>query len=122
YARPHLGITLRPRLEWQRNSLAATPYFNPIEGWLPSIEAEVEHILWRAYERAFVHRLRLNVGAYEQRGFGTNAVGSAAYEQGWRHDPWTELTWGLEWASRVYDGQRERTLRAYLVLQHKFGR
>ncbi|MEJ8857330.1 poly-beta-1,6 N-acetyl-D-glucosamine export porin PgaA [Variovorax robiniae] len=122
YARPHLNITLRPRLEWQRNSLAATPYFNPIEGWLPSIEAEVEHILWRAYERAFVHRLRLNVGAYDQRSFGTHGVGSAAYEQGWRHDPWTELTWGVEWASRVYDGQRERTLRAYLVLQHKFGR
>ncbi|MDL9997506.1 poly-beta-1,6 N-acetyl-D-glucosamine export porin PgaA [Variovorax sp. J22P240] len=120
--RPHLDVTLKPRVEWQRNSLLVTPYFNPKESWLPSIEAQVEHVMWRVYERTLLQRLRLTVGMFEQRFFGGNAVGGAAYEQTWRHDPWTELTWGIEWASNVYNGQRERTLNGYLKLEHRFGR
>ncbi|MDM0034209.1 poly-beta-1,6 N-acetyl-D-glucosamine export porin PgaA [Variovorax sp. J22P271] len=120
--RPHLDVLLKPRLEWQRNSLAVTPYFNPKESWLPSIEAQVQHVMWRVYERVLLQRLRLTVGMFDQRAFGARTVGGAAYEQTWRHDPWTELTWGIEWASNVYNGQRERTLNGYLKLEHRFGR
>ena len=120
--RPHLDVTLQPRIEWQRNSLPPTPYFNPQEALLASVEAEVEHVMWRAYERSLVQRLRVSAGVFDQRLFGGHGVGSAGYEQGWRHDPWTEVIWGLEWASNVYDGERERTVRGYLTLQHRFGR
>ncbi|MGF6600642.1 biofilm PGA synthesis protein PgaA [Paraburkholderia sp. GAS448] len=120
--RPHLDITLKPRLEWQRNSLALTPYFNPREAWHPSVEVQVQHVIWRAYERALVQQLRLTAGAFNEQSFGTHAVGGAAYEQSWRSDPWTALTWGIEWGSNVYDGQRERTLIGYLKFEHRFGR
>ena len=120
--RPHLDIMVKPRVEWQHNSLAVTPYFNPRESWLPSVEAQVQHVLGRVYERVLLQRLRLTIGMFDQRDFGGYAVGGAAYEQTWRHDPWTELTWGIEWASNVYNGQRERTLNGYLKLEHRFGR
>ncbi|MDM0073716.1 poly-beta-1,6 N-acetyl-D-glucosamine export porin PgaA [Variovorax sp. J2P1-59] len=120
--RPHVDIALMPRVEWQRNSLPGTPYFNPLEAWLPTLEMRVEHVIRRAYERALVQRLRLTVGVFDQRGFGAYGVGGIAYEQTWRNDPWTELTWGVEWASNVYDGERERSARAYMKLQHRFGR
>ncbi|TDN67018.1 poly-beta-1,6 N-acetyl-D-glucosamine export porin PgaA [Paraburkholderia sp. BL10I2N1] len=120
--RPHLDVTLKPRIEWQRNSLALTPYFNPTEAWHPSLEVQIKHVMWRVYERTFVQQLRLTAGVFNEQGFGTHAVGGAAYEQSWRSDPWTELTWGIEWTSNVYDGQRERTLVGYLKFEHKFGR
>lgn len=120
--RPHLDITLRPRVEWQRNSLAITPYFSPKESWLGSVEAQVEHVMWRAYEKRFVQRLSLTLGVFDQMLFGSNAVGGVGYEQGWRHDPWTEVRWGLGWTSMVYDGRREQELRAYLMFEHRFGR
>ena len=120
--RPHLDITLRPRIEWQRNSLADTPYFSPSESWLGSVEALIEHVIWRAYEEAFVQRLGLTLGVFEQRNFGRNAIGGVSYEQSWRHDPWTEVSWGVGWTSMVYDGSREQELRAYLKFEHRFGR
>jgi len=122
FDQPHLDIALEPHIEWQRNSLPGTPYFNPREALLGTLEAKIEHVVWRSYERTFVQRLQLSVGAFDERGFGSHGVGGVGYEQGWRHDPWTEVTWGLQWASNVYDGQRERSLRAYLTFIHKFGR
>ncbi|MDM0110311.1 poly-beta-1,6 N-acetyl-D-glucosamine export porin PgaA [Variovorax sp. J22R24] len=119
---PHLRVTLKPRIEWQSNSVLVTPYFNPTESWLPSIETQVEHVMSRFYERTLLQRLRLTVGMFDQHSFGKHGVGGAAYEQSWRHAPWTEVTWGIEWASAVYNGQRERTLSGYLKLEHKFGR
>ncbi|SEB14877.1 poly-beta-1,6 N-acetyl-D-glucosamine export porin PgaA [Variovorax sp. YR216] len=120
--RPHLDITLKPRIEWQSNSLAFTPYFSPKESWLGSVEAQVEHVMWRVYERTFVQRLGLTLGVFEQTFFGSKAVGGVAYEQSWRHDPWTEVTWGLAWTSMVYDGNREQALRGYVKFEHRFGR
>jgi hypothetical protein len=78
--------------------------------------------MWRVYERALVQQRRLTAGMFNEQSFGTHAVGGAAYEQSWRSDPWTALTWGIEWASNVYDGQRERTLIGYVKFEHKFGR
>jgi biofilm PGA synthesis protein PgaA len=120
--RPHLDITLKPRVEWQSNSLTTTPYFSPKESWLGSVEAQVEHVVWRAYERTFVQRVSLTLGVFNQYLFGSHGVGGVSYEQCWRHDPWTELSWGLEWTNMVYDGSRERALRAYFKVEHRFGR
>ncbi|MEJ8815896.1 poly-beta-1,6 N-acetyl-D-glucosamine export porin PgaA [Variovorax ureilyticus] len=120
--RPHLDVSLKPRIEWQSNSLAATPYFSPKESWLGSVEAQVEHVMWRIYQRTFVQRLSLTLGVFEQTFFGSHPVGGVAYEQGWRHDPWTEVTWGLAWTSMVYDGSREQALRGYVKFEHRFGR
>jgi poly-beta-1,6 N-acetyl-D-glucosamine export porin PgaA len=120
--RPHLDFALEPHVEWQRNSLTGTPYFNPRESVLATLEAKIEHVIWRAYERSLVQRFQVSVGAFDQQDFGSHAVGGVGYEQSWRHDPWTELTWGLQWASNVYDSQRERSLRGYLTFIHKFGR
>ncbi len=125
---PHLARSAAPRHHGQaaRRMAAQQPgrhaVFQSQESWLPSVEAQVQHVLGRVYERVLLQRLRLTIGMFDQRDFGGYAVGGAAYEQTWRHDPWTELTWGIEWASNVYNGQRERTLNGYLKLEHRFGR
>ncbi len=120
--RPHLDINLRPRFDWQRNSRVDTFYFSPGDSWGASLGTEVEYVTWRAYERVFTQRAMLTVGAYDQQGFGSRGVGAVLYEHGWRHDPNTELVYGVQWSSNVYDGQRETSWMGYLTLVHKFGR
>jgi poly-beta-1,6 N-acetyl-D-glucosamine export porin PgaA len=119
--RPHLDVTLNPLVVWQRNSLPARPYFSPRESVLADLEAKIEHVLWRSYERILVQRLRPSLGVFSESGFGRHPVGGVGYEQSWRHDPGTEAAWGVNWASNVYDAQREKSLRVYLTFIHKFG-
>jgi len=120
--RPHLDVMLRPRVDWMANSSVDTPYFSPGHAWSATLGTEVQHVIWRSYERHFVQRALLTVGLYDQQQFGGRTIGAVLYEQSWRHDPNTALSYGIEWSSNVYDGQRETAWRAYLSLTHRFGR
>lgn len=120
--RPHLRVSLRPRADWQTNSRIDTPYFSPSHARSASVATEVEHVLRREYERSWLQRAVLEVGRYDQARVGGKGVGGLRYEHTWRHDPRTELTYGVGWSSNVYDGQRENTWRGTLTLQHRFGR
>jgi hypothetical protein len=115
-------VTLHPRLDWMTNSDVDTPYFSPGHAWSPSLAGEVQHVIWRSYERRFEQRAMATVGLYDQQQIGGHATGSLLYEQGWSWDPYTALTYGAEWSSNIYDGQRENAWRGYLSLVHRFGR
>lgn len=119
---PHLDITLHPRIDWTRNSRAATFYFSPAQAWGAQLAAEVEYVTWRSYETVFVQRAMLTAGAYDQRAFGSRGIGAVLYGHSWRWDPFTELNYGVSWNSRVYDGQREKSWEGYLTFIHRFGR
>jgi biofilm PGA synthesis protein PgaA len=118
--RPHLDVTLRPQLYASRNTLEGAPYFNPSRDREASLAVDVEHVLWREYEKSFGHRAVLAGGAYWQKDFGTGAIGSARYEQVWRHDPYTELRYGIEWNRRLYDGAAENAVILSVLLNQRF--
>ncbi|HET7792808.1 MAG TPA: hypothetical protein VFL64_05435 [Rhizobacter sp.] len=120
--RPHLDLTLRPRIDWQANTRDDTSYFSPSRAWGATLAAEAKHVVWRAYECVWIQRAVLTAGSFDQSGFGGRAVGGVLYEHIWRRDPELELNYGVEWTSNVYDGDRETAWRGYLTLQYRFGR
>jgi len=120
--RPQLDVKLHPRIDWMTNSLVDTPYFSPGRAWSASLAGEVQHVMWRSYERRFAQRALATIGLYDQQQFGGRTIGSLLYEQSWSHDPGTALSYGVQWSSNVYDGQRETAWRGYLSLTHRFGR
>ena len=62
---------------------------------------------WRRYEKSFVQALSVDSGLYAQEGFGRSWIGVVRYEHRWRHDPWTEIVYGVSVDRRVYDGVAE---------------
>lgn len=117
---PKLDVVLRPSLWFSRNTLRDTPYFNPQKDASLMLATELWHILWRQYERSLSQRLILNVGGYWQGDYGEDVIGDVTYEQFYRHDPRTEWNYGVSWARRVYDGDAERSLTAFVRLRQRF--
>ena len=109
--RPHLDVTLRPELYASSNTRLDAPYFNPQSDRSAALAVDIEHVIWRFYDRSFGQRLVLTGGAYWQENYGTGAIGAARYEQVWRNDPWTEVRYGVEVNRRIYDGAARERLR-----------
>ncbi|QSX73847.1 poly-beta-1,6 N-acetyl-D-glucosamine export porin PgaA [Lysobacter arenosi] len=117
---PKLDVVLRPSLSLSRNTLRDTPYFNPERDASLMVAAELWHILWREYERSLSQRLIINAGGYWQRDFGQDVIGDITYEHFYRHDPRTEWNYGISWSRRLYDGDAERLLTAFVRLRQRF--
>ncbi len=117
---PKLDVVVRPSLSLSRNTLRDTAYFNPERDASLMVAAELWHILWREYERSLSQRLIVNAGGYWQRDFGQDGIGDITYEQFYRHDPRTEWNYGISWSRRVYDGDAERSLTAFVRLNQRF--
>lgn len=119
-AQPTLKIDLRPAFYTSTNSLAGAPYFNPSRDRSFSLGLEADHLTWRRYERSFHQRLVATLGSYWQQGYSSGAVGGVRYEHVWRHDPLTELRYGIELARSRYDGVPERNGIFFANLNHRF--
>ncbi|MEN9543180.1 MAG: poly-beta,6 N-acetyl-D-glucosamine export porin PgaA, partial [Pseudomonadota bacterium] len=117
---PQLDLVLRPDFYASRNSLAGGPYFNPARDRSGSLGITAEQRLSQNYERSLWHALTVSGGSYWQQGYGANAIGSLRYEQRWRHDPRSEIGYGIETDRRVYDGQPERAWLLFANLNHRF--
>ena len=57
--------------------------------------------------------------AIGERDYTGGAIGSMSYQHRWRFDPWTELAYGVSVAERIYDGDRSRTLGAFITLRQR---
>lgn len=108
WARPLMSLTLRPYLSHASNSQPGGPYFAPREAKAASLDAELEHLIWRNYERSFSHGLTLTVGRYLQADQPNLPLWAWRYEQTWQPSAWTSLSWGLSTSRRPYDGVQER--------------
>lgn len=60
------------------------------------------------------------LGSYWQQGYGAGVVGGLRYAQVWRHDPLTELRYGVEVHRALYDGVAERDVLLFATLNHRF--
>ena len=117
---PHLDIVLRPALYASRNTLRDAPYFNPRRDASLTLALELTHILWREYERSLTQRLVANAGGYWQSDFGQGAIAEVSYTQTFRVEPRTEWNYGLQWSRRLYDGDTEHSLTAFVQLNQRF--
>lgn len=106
-ARPHFDLTGRVDLYASWNSQTGGPYFAPTSDFSASAGLLAQHFAWRRYEKSFVQALSADAGLYAQQGFGRHWIGVLRYEHRWRHDPWTEIVYGLSVDRRVYDGVAE---------------
>ncbi|MFZ4478976.1 MAG: poly-beta-1,6 N-acetyl-D-glucosamine export porin PgaA [Rhodoferax sp.] len=119
-SRPGLQLTLRGSLYASNNSLAGAPYYNPSSDFAADLTAEVNHQLWRFYERGLKQRLFVTAGVYNQASYARGATGAVRYEHEYQHDPFTAFRYGLGWSQRLYDGVPEHMARVYLTLEHRF--
>ncbi|MBO9716789.1 MAG: poly-beta-1,6 N-acetyl-D-glucosamine export porin PgaA [Pseudoxanthomonas sp.] len=117
--RPGLELVLRPALYASRNSLREAPYFNPAHDMSLSLTADLQHRLWRRYERSLEQRLLVTLGDYRQSGYGHDLVGSIEYGQVYRHDPRSSWHYGVACGWQAYDGQIERSLSVFLRLDRR---
>jgi biofilm PGA synthesis protein PgaA len=121
HAGPHLTLRGRLDLYASRNSRPGGPYFAPESDLSLAGGLAAEHVAWRRYEKLFVQAASVDVGVYDQQGYAARWIGVARYEHRWRHDPWTEIVYGVSVDRRAYDGAAEQGLSVTLGLRQRFG-
>ena len=95
-------------------------YFNPASDLALGYAVTHERLGWRRYERSFSQRFVLGLGGYWQEDFGASPTGLLRYEHEWRLDRRWRLIYGVGFASRVYDGDRETRIDGRLSVEGTF--
>jgi biofilm PGA synthesis protein PgaA len=117
---PGFTVTASAELYVSTNSRSDVAYFSPERIFTPTFSLVAEHVAWRRYRRSFVHALTLTGGGTFQEGFDGEPIGVVAYEHRWRFAPWIELSYGILFASRVFDGDREAEVAGFTQLSVRF--
>jgi biofilm PGA synthesis protein PgaA len=117
---PHLDITLRPEFYASHNSSNEGPYFSPLRDFSASLTLDIEHIIWRRYERSFSHRLALTAGCYWQKDFSTGFIANVLYEQVYHYTPWVELRYGAKFNRAIFDGDPTPSVEGFVKLNLRF--
>lgn len=90
------------------NSRADAPYFNP--SWMLSGTGA---LLWdwtwfEGRTRSYTQRLAIGGGAVDQEGFEARPVASVALSHTWATSDRFDVSYGVSWARRAFDGTPER--------------
>ncbi len=96
-----------------RNTLENTVYFNPIRDTTVAIKHRTSFVFDSKYDRHVDH-LSVFLGQYDQQGYSAKATYGASYEQQYDFSRIHSLSWWLEVASRIFDGERE-TVGSFLI-------
>jgi poly-beta-1,6 N-acetyl-D-glucosamine export porin PgaA len=110
----------RAELFSSRASREGGLYFNPSRDAYLGYGLQHDWLTWREYERAFTQRFAVTAGFYWQEDFGSDPTGALRYEHLWQLDRSWRLRYGAGFASRVYDGSRERQWDLVLALEGFF--
>jgi biofilm PGA synthesis protein PgaA len=117
---PLFTVTAIVEPYYSTNTRTDTPYFSPEWIFSPTVSILAEHVTWRRYRRSFVQALTLTVGGTWQKGFDGAPIGAIAYEHRWEFGPQWELTYGVSFASRVFDGDRDPEASGFIQLNVRF--
>jgi biofilm PGA synthesis protein PgaA len=118
--RPRFTVSATVELYYTTNSRSDVPYFSPESMFVPTLTLVAEHVAWRRYRRSFVHALTGMVGGAFQKGFDGAPIGNLAYEHRWQLGSQVELSYGILFGSRVFDGDREAELSGFTQLGVRF--
>jgi biofilm PGA synthesis protein PgaA len=102
------------------NSIEGAPYYNPKEAKGISLTHMTQHTVWRLYERAFIHRLYLSGGFWDEYLYGSNPVGALRYEQDHVFSDTQKLIWGVSLYRNIYDGKGVSGIDLYVNYQWRF--
>ena len=118
--RPLFTVAATVELYVSTNTRTDVPYFSPERIFTPTVSLLAEHVTWRQYRRSFAQTLTLTVGGTWQAGFDGAPIGAVAYEHRWQFGLQWELTYGVLFASRVFDGDREAEVDGFVQLNMRF--
>lgn len=107
-------------LSVSNNSRDNAPYFNPDSDF--SLTGGLEHLLriYRRYDHSLHQRLRVSVGDYSQRGYGSNFILGCEYAHLLELGNRLSMSYGLGSKRRVYDGDSEWSSYAFFSLNWRF--
>ena len=100
------------------NSQNNVVYFNPESDVAITITHRTSFVLDTQYDRHVDH-LSLFAGQYDQKNYQSEVIYGIRYEQEYDFNLYHSLNWGAEYASRVYDGERESELSFIVTLTSK---
>lgn len=103
-----------------RNARQDVGYFSPRSGTTYELTHLLEHTVYRRYERAFVHRLYLGIGRYDQSRYSPETIWDGRYEHDYAFSDKTVLLWGVNFRQRAYDSDKVDTLSWYLTFRQNF--
>ena len=118
--RPHFKLNIRPEFYASHNTRLDAPYFNPQHDTSANIAVELDHILWRRYERSFRQNLTAGMGPYWEALYRPDWIGQISYRQSFELQPGLEIRYGVDLARRVYDGQPVRDVGIVASLDKRF--
>jgi biofilm PGA synthesis protein PgaA len=118
--RPHLKVSIRPEFYTSHNTRFDAPYFNPQHDASANVSAEIDHVIWRRYERSFRQSLTAGVGPYWQAHFRADWLGQISYRQSFELQPGLELRYGVDFGRRVYDSQPVHDASIVVSLTKRF--
>ena len=105
-------------LSHSTNSLDNVVYFNPSSDTSITVTHKTSFVYDSKYDRHVDH-LSFFAGQYDQQHYGSNPIYGIRYEQEYDFDEYRSFSWGAEYASRVYDDQRESGLNVVASLTYK---
>ncbi len=117
---PRFTLTGAVDLYFATNSRTDVAYFSPERLFSPTVALTAEHLAWRRYRWSFVHALTGTVGGTFQSGFAGAPIGGVAYEHRWQFGLRVDLSYGILFGSRVFDGDREQEIAAFTQLNVRF--
>ncbi len=117
---PGFTVDATVRLYVSTNSRTDVAYFSPERIFTPTLSLVTEHLAWRRYRRSLVQALTATGGGTFQEGFDGKPIGAIAYEHRWRLGPRFEFSYGILFASRVFDGDREQEVAGFTQLSMRF--
>ncbi|WP_256574190.1 poly-beta-1,6 N-acetyl-D-glucosamine export porin PgaA [Pseudomonas sp. M30-35] len=96
------------------------PYFSPEDDLSIMPGLRLSHLLYERYEQTWSQQAQFGLGSYNQRNYGTDAIGFISYGQ--RVSINDQLNFGATASAlnRPYDGERETEYRLVFDLSYRF--
>jgi len=95
-------------------------YYSPKSEWSLLLTPSIQWVNFIRYERKSLSAVYLRAGVGGQDGYSTYPVGGITFEQTYVHSKTLDLTAGISYDLRIYDGDYTHVLGLYLILNWYF--
>jgi len=114
YAKHRWSVETDLAVYYSTNTEENVDYFNPLKSYSLPLTITPKHMTYRNYSTSWVNALRLEIGPSYQQDYGSNTNWSAEYNHTWSWGLRWSLEYGVGYASRVYDGDRETETSGFI--------
>jgi len=120
FTRAYWKARLRAEASISLNSETDLSYFSPSRSATLALTPFIEHTVYRKHDWAFVHRLFVTIGTYDQAGYQSEPIYDTRYEHDYLLTDWTAFAWGITWKRRFYDGDPTDVVTWYATTRKAF--